>query len=187
MRRIVIVYVLACVFLGGGLAAFADTPPIGSTTTDEITTAAAASALDAAHVQRLIDRYRRRTWHWQRIMQRRVTLTLTRPPAVPLERVHVWKLKSIRLEKVAMHPPHLGAWLCIHRYEGAWTEAGPPYYGGLQMDLGFQRTYGRALLASKGTANNWTPLEQIWVAERAFQAGRGFWPWPNTARFCGLL
>src|SRR5205085_646291 len=62
-----------------------------------------------------------------------------------------------------------------------------PYYGGLQMDLGFQRTYGRYLLARKGTANHWTPLEQMWVAERALRAGRGFYPWPNTARYCGLI
>ena len=26
----------------------------------------------------------------------------------------------------------------------------------------------------------------MWVAERAYRT-RGFWPWPNTARFCGLL
>ena len=55
------------------------------------------------------------------------------------------------------------------------------------MDLSFQRTYGRYLLARKGTANHWTPLEQMWVAERALRAGRGFYPWPNTARYCGLI
>jgi len=27
----------------------------------------------------------------------------------------------------------------------------------------------------------------MWVAERAHRAGRGFTPWPNTARSCGLL
>ena len=43
------------------------------------------------------------------------------------------------------------AWLaadfsCIHRYEGAWTSnTGNGYYGGLQMDLEFQRLYGRRL------------------------------------------
>ena len=55
------------------------------------------------------------------------------------------------------------------------------------MDLSFQRTYGSNLLATKGPANNWTPLEQMWVAERAHRAGRGFYPWPNTARYCGLI
>jgi hypothetical protein len=54
------------------------------------------------------------------------------------------------------------------------------------MNLGFQGTYGRWLLRTKGTADHWTPLEQIWVAEKA-QRSRGFWPWPNTARSCGLI
>jgi hypothetical protein len=54
------------------------------------------------------------------------------------------------------------------------------------MDYGFQATYGYGLLRTKGTADHWTPLEQIWVAEKALRS-RGFWPWPNTARSCGLL
>lgn len=84
-------------------------------------------------------------------------------------------------------PPHYSAWLCIHQYEGSWDDDGSPYYGGLQMDLPFQASYGSSLLSAKGTANNWTPLEQMWVAERAFSSGRGFYPWPNTARACGLI
>ena len=85
-----------------------------------------------------------------------------------------------------------GQWLCIHRFErhpeqGWATRTGNGYYGGLQMDISFQRTYGGELLRRKGTANRWTPAEQMWVAERAFQSGRGFYPWPNTARSCGLI
>jgi hypothetical protein len=87
----------------------------------------------------------------------------------------------------AQNPPHRRQWLCIHRYEGAWTDPNPPYFGGLQMDYSFMATYGRHLLRTKGTANHWTPLEQMWVAERAHRAGRGFYPWPNTARYCGLI
>jgi hypothetical protein len=55
------------------------------------------------------------------------------------------------------------------------------------MDLSFQRTYGPYLLRKKGTADRWTPLEQMWVAEKAHRAGRGFYPWPTTARLCGLI
>jgi hypothetical protein len=55
------------------------------------------------------------------------------------------------------------------------------------MDLAFQRAYGRGLLWRKGTANRWTPLEQMWTAERAHRSGSGFSPWPNTAGYCGLL
>lgn len=54
------------------------------------------------------------------------------------------------------------------------------------MDVGFQQTYGMDLYRAKGTADNWTPLEQMWVAERAHRT-RGFYPWPNTARNCGLI
>jgi len=83
-------------------------------------------------------------------------------------------------------PPHYRELLCIHRGEGSWSDPGAPYYGGLQMDWGFMRTYGGHLLRTKGTADHWTPLEQMWVAERAIRT-RGFYPWPNTARACGLI
>lgn len=84
-------------------------------------------------------------------------------------------------------PPHYTAWLCIHNGEGAWTSnTGNGYYGGLQFDYEFMSTYGGSLLASKGSADNWTPLEQMWVAERAWRT-RGFYPWPQTARACGLI
>lgn len=98
------------------------------------------------------------------------------------------KLKTVR--RIQIHvdrPEHYREWLCIHHYEGAWNaNTGNGYYGGLQMDLEFQREYGPELLAAKGTADHWTPLEQMTVAERAVP-GRGFTPWPNTARMCGLL
>ena len=54
-------------------------------------------------------------------------------------------------------------------------------------DVSFQLHYGRRLYRLKGTADHWTPLEQIWVAEKARRSGRGFSPWPNTARLCGAL
>lgn len=87
-------------------------------------------------------------------------------------------------------PPHYKAWLCIYKYENAgygWNaNTGNGYYGGLQMDIGFQKSYGMKLYRKKGTADRWTPLEQMWVAEKAYKT-RGFWPWPNTARYCGLI
>ena len=120
-------------------------------------------------------------------MGQSVTLTLRRPPAQPHARVAAWKQVATRTRRIALHPPHLREWQCIHRFEAAWNNPYAPYYGGLQMDLGFQRTYGARLLARKGTADRWTPLEQMWVAERALRSGRGFAAWPNTARVCGLL
>ncbi len=79
-------------------------------------------------------------------------------------------------------------WVCIHKFEGSWTDPNSPYYGGLQMDIDFQRAYGWRLLKFKGTADHWSPMEQIWVAEHArTTGGRGFYPWPLTARYCGLI
>ena len=40
----------------------------------------------------------------------------------------------------------------------------------------------RASSCARGWANRWTALEQMWVAERAHRSGRGYGPWPNTAR-----
>jgi len=97
-----------------------------------------------------------------------------------------WKRIANQARVVAQNPPHLTQFQCIHRFEGSWTDPDPPYFGGLQMDLGFQRTYAPRLLRTKGTADHWTPLEQIWTAEKAAKS-RGFNPWPNTARSCGLL
>ena len=99
----------------------------------------------------------------------------------------LWTQRAAQVRYRAQHPPRLKDWMCIHRYEGSWTDPNPPYYGGLQMDMSFMRAYGGALLLKKGTADHWSPLEQIWVAERAYESGRGFYPWPNTARWCGLI
>lgn len=99
-----------------------------------------------------------------------------------------WTTRELAETLAALRPriPHLNEWLCIHSYEGSWTDPGAPFYGGLQMDIDFQQTWGSDLLRSKGTADHWTPAEQMMVAERAWKH-RGFWPWPNTARYCGLL
>jgi hypothetical protein len=80
------------------------------------------------------------------------------------------------------------SFMCIHRFEGAWvSHTGNGYYGGLQMDRPFQRHYGREFLARWGTADNWPVWAQLTAAVRAYRSGRGFTPWPNTARACRLL
>jgi hypothetical protein len=139
-----------------------------------------------------IGRYQRETWRWQSLMGVRRTPTThaaaTEPSrAFKLWVRDLWRKRAVQAWRRAANPPHRSQWLCIHRYEGAWNDPNPPHYGGLQMDISFQRAYGPELLRRKGTADNWTPLEQMWVAERAYRAGRGFYPWPNTARHCGLI
>jgi hypothetical protein len=182
-----LLFILACACaLAGALGARAQEPPPDPTPTTT-TTSEAEPDLVERELQKIVDRYRRKVWHWQRVMGRRVTLTLPNPPPDLADRVPVWRRVATRTWSRAQHPPHAVAWRCIQHFEGRWTDSGAPFYGGLQMDLGFQRTYGRYLLRKKGTAEHWTPLEQMWVAERALRAGRGFYPWPNTARFCGLI
>jgi hypothetical protein len=139
-----------------------------------------------------IGRYRKETWRWERLMRKPLSHTsrsAERSNVADHRRwvLKTWKQKAALRKRQAYNPPRLGAWLCINRFEGPWNDPNAPYFGGLQMDLSFQRTYAPELLRKKGTADRWTAIEQIWVAERAYQSGRGFTPWPNTARFCGLL
>ena len=139
----------------------------------------------------LIAAKRKEAWRWQRLMGKPLSRhagSAARAASLAYRRwmLRLWTARAARARRRAIRPPHLEAWLCIHRYEGRWDDPNPPCYGGLQMDLGFQRAYGRHLQRTKGTADNWTPLEQMWVAERAHTSGRGFYPWPSTARYCGL-
>jgi hypothetical protein len=151
-----------------------------------------ARAMPDGKVVRKIKRYQRATWHWQRLMG--VPRTPTRRRYLQTRdrrfRLHVlrqWRTRAIRAKRRAHSPPHAAAWRCLQRHEGPWTDAGDPYWGGLQMDRAFMRTYAPRYLLRRGWANRWTPIEQMWVAERAHRAGRGFYPWPNTARRCGLI
>ena len=146
---------------------------------------------DRLIAKRIIN-HRNSTWRWQDVMQRprtpyAGTAHRSTSRAYRVWVMNTWKTRAKQAWRKAQRPPHYSEWLCIHRYEGSWTDPNAPYYGGLQMDLSFQRTYGGKLLDTKGTADNWSPLEQMWVAERAHASGRGFYPWPNTARYCGLF
>lgn len=139
-----------------------------------------------------IRKHRKTTWHWQRVMGKRRTPTeyaeRRATSIATLKRLRDgWRGRARMTARKARRVPNRGAWLCIKRHEGAWTDPNAPYWGGLQMDLSFQRTYGRYLLRKKGTANRWKPREQMWTAEKARRSGRGFYPWPNTARYCGLI
>jgi hypothetical protein len=156
----------------------------------------AINARQTAQTIRLIDRYRKETWRWQKLMRRTRTPSNSAgqspAPAYRAWLLRLWKQRAARARREAHDPPRRTAWLCIYRHErhprmGWRTRTGNGLFGGLQMDLSFQRTYGADLLRFKGTAERWTAIEQIWVAERAYRSGRGFYPWPNTARSCGLI
>lgn len=71
-------------------------------------------------------------------------------------------------------------WVGVHKCEGAWNDVKTYglYDGGLQMDTTFQRSYGREFLSWWGPAYNWPAAYQMVAAERAYQSGRKFGPWP---------
>jgi len=133
----------------------------------------------------VVRRFRSAAWRWQALMG--VRRTKFYASLRSRRALRYWSVQARRMGWLAAHPPHKSAWLCIHRFEGSWSDSGDPYWGGLQMDRGFMLTYAPASLLRRGWADRWTPLEQMWVAERAHRSGRGYSPWPNTARFCGLI
>jgi hypothetical protein len=102
-------------------------------------------------------------------------------------------LAAVAVSEHHVDRPTIPVWLndsllCIHHHEGAWNaNTGNGFYGGLQMDLGFQASYGADFLRRWGTADKWPVWAQLQAAGRAYQSGRGFYPWPNTARACGLI
>lgn len=114
-----------------------------------------------------------------------------------MRKARVW-VRVIRREiaetKAALRPRRqlasswlVGAFMCIHSHEGAWdANTGNGYHGGLQMDASFEAAYGAEYVSRWGGAENWPVWAQVNAAIRAYQSGRGFSPWPQTARMCGL-
>jgi resuscitation-promoting factor RpfB len=175
----------------------ADAAPAKPAKADKPAKAAKAGKAERRVLNAQIDGLRRATWRWQQLMGKERTRTTYDERRSTDEAYRHWVRKLWqRRARAAAHraanPPRRAAWMCIHRYErhpgqGWATHTGNGYYGGLQMDISFQRAYGPELLRRKGTADKWTAIEQMWVAERAYRSGRGFYPWPNTARYCGLI
>jgi hypothetical protein len=107
--------------------------------------------------------------------------------ACPRYLATLWRSKA-RVAQAAFerwYAATLRKWDCIHDHEGAWNDPNPPHYGGLQFDDDFQRGYGPEFFRRWGDAGNWSIWAQLLAAERAYRS-RGFNPWPNTARACGL-
>lgn len=102
------------------------------------------------------------------------------------ERRHTRQLEAVKRSHVTWGGSQLTRdFLCIHRFEGSWTDPNAPYWGGLQMDIPFMKAYGDPFYREWGTADHWPAYIQMAVAVRAYFV-RGFEPWPNTSRDCGL-
>ena len=90
-----------------------------------------------------------------------------------------------KYKKDNARPPHYNEWMCIHRYEGSWTDSGAPYWGGVQFGYSEWQRFGKPY-TGVDTANLASPMQQMWAAERYWRVS-GFYPWPRTARMCGLI
>lgn len=77
---------------------------------------------------------------------------------------------------------------CVSSREGGLRSVSPggTYAGKWQMDSSFEGSYGAWYVYRWGRAYNWPEWAQDVAAYRGYNA-RGWWPWPNTARSCGLL
>jgi hypothetical protein len=175
---------LAVVAAASALAAASDAPKSPTSTQPGLTNTTAQAP--SPRVNPVFVRHLRTSvWRWQAVMGLRRSRSEAALPTI--RALRYWRMQSRHVRRLAARPPHKRGWICIHRYEGRWSDAGDPYWGGLQMDRGFMETYAPRVLLHRGWANRWTALEQMWVAERAHRSGRGYWPWPSTARICGLL
>lgn len=78
---------------------------------------------------------------------------------------------------------------CVREHEGSWRDPNPLYWGGFQANWDFHGYgYGKRGASYRrrwGTADHWPKFRQIHMAWRGHNA-RGWSPWPNTSRICGL-
>jgi len=153
-----------------------------------------------APIVRRIAYHRDLAWSLQKVYPGRPTAasdTFRTTQSVDYRRwaLHLWQQRaaqaalavSTHVPERAATPSLVDAFTCIHRYEGAWdSNTGNGFYGGLQMDWAFMRLHGADFLSRWGTADRWPVWAQIEAAARAHRSGRGFAPWPNTARYCAL-
>jgi hypothetical protein len=127
---------------------------------------------------------------WQAIaVERQFELARERRRARRLRRQVRFRIRQVLNLRTALHwrPGGVTAGLgCIHRYEGSWRDPSAPYWGGLQMDRSFMARYAPVMVRRYGLADRWPIEAQLAAGVLAYYDGRGFGPWPNTSRLCGL-
>lgn len=145
--------------------------------------------MDAEILQK-IHQSRNQTWRYQRALGNCCRPYHHRADESPSRAYRRWILSTWqRRERFAGDRWHSSTirrnLMCIHHGEGSWTDPNAPYWGGLQMDQSFMQTYGPHTYAVKGTADHWTPFEQLTAGARAVRV-RGYSPWPQTRIPCGV-
>jgi hypothetical protein len=181
LATLVVVAMLAASDLVGGIPGRAASP----------SSPVAGERRSCSDARRGLGFYRSRLDEWLVAMGRRPPATRERPRtcarARELARLARHNSRRARHEHERAYATLMRKWGCIVSHEGTWTSAtGNGYYGALQMDLDFQYAYGRQYVRRFGLAHRWPPVVQLLVAERAYDSGRGFGPWPNTRRMCGV-
>jgi hypothetical protein len=134
-----------------------------------------------------INEFRVETWRWQSLMRKPRTPTSYRERRSDDERYverirDLWRARARTAEPgyirrtagPGLHPP-----LRAQSTQGWKTRTGNGYYGGLQMDIGFQRPTGLNFCAA--ARRPLTPVSRC-GSPSAPTKWRGF-SWPNTARF----
>jgi hypothetical protein len=190
-------YILSAVFSAFLFAGGAAAQTVSDPTTTELTSTL-GEGVDATTVvadpatEELAGRIRRNRYRAQvcryTLARRSWRLIGTRPTteAEQLVRLERW----VRRRRYACRNPWSAAWLsdatCVHGHEGSWRDPNAPYWGGMQADLSFQRTYFLAAFLKWGTADRWPIRAQLLMAFRGWLS-RGWYPWPLTARRCGLI
>lgn len=84
------------------------------------------------------------------------------------------------------HSASVGVWDEMAQCEsgGNWAKnTGNGFYGGLQMDSAFWKTYGNGVAARADLASR---VDQISAATKARDSGRGYSPWPHCRHVVGV-
>lgn len=145
------------------------------------------SAPEPCSAHKAVKFFRTRYVEWTEKRGAVPVLHRTRPLSCPRWQAGVLqrKARAARLAYERWFAALYEKWRCIHEHEGAWNDDDPPYWGGLQMTLWFQQTYGPEFFRRWGTADRWPVWAQLTAAERAHQSDGDYGQW-GTARACGL-
>jgi len=112
--------------------------------------------------------------------------------------VAMWRARAAKVRTWASRCELAKAWAwywtsatqCVVNKEGGWASVSPSgtYRGRFQADTSFARTYGPtwALERWGPYANRWPQPAQVLMGYRGWRA-RYYYPWPTTARECGLI